>query len=407
MNNNLKIKLKNKDSNKNVINTLEKISTGNITKMNYNNFKLLNSFLICAICVLIGICITPTLLQKHGKNVFVKHNHPNSQSASSKEKSIKHSSTDHNKNTKRLNHKKPKPKNFKSKSKLNNNTTIARVKEKVNSNKQCTDMHEVNNNSSHQNSFYRNSISNTLNGNFLAEEDDSFFYINFNDSNYVYRTNILNGKTELILDIPCKEICVLNNKLFAIPLDFYNELIVYDIQKNEYINTTVGEKCLNLGNDYIISCDESGIYKSSISDSSKIKKEIHDGNIDKCVLYDQTIYFIYCDNLYSIDLDGNNQILIKEDVQNFAINNSELYYVSNNQLYSTNSDEPLYDILLSAINIYNNTIYFSNENDSGKLYSINMATSEIQKLSDDIAEQICVTKHKVAIITPECKMVLI
>ncbi len=406
MNNNSKIKLKNKNSNKNVINTLEKISTGNITKINYNNFKPLNNFLICAICILIGICITPTLLQKHDKNVFVKHNNSNSQSASSKEKSIKHSSTDHNKNTKRLNHKKPKPKNFKSKNKLSNNTTIDRVKEKSDNDKQSVDMHETSN-SSHQNNFYENSMSNTLNGNFLSENDDSFFYINYNDSNYVYRTNISDGKTELILDIPCKEICVLNNKLYAIPLNFYDELIIYDIQKNEYINTTVGEKCLNLSSDYIISCDESGIYKSSISDSSKIKKEIYAGNIDKCALYNQTIYFIESNNLYSIDLEGNNQILIKEDVQNFAINNSELYYVSDNQLYSTNSDEPLYDILLSAINIYNNNIYFSNENDNGKLYSINMTTSEIQKLSDNVAEQICVTEHKVAIITPECKIVFI
>ena len=425
MNNNSKIKLKNEDSNKNITNTLEKISTGNIAKMNHNNFKSLSNFLICAICVLVGICITPTLLQKQDKNVFVKHNSSNSQSTSGKEKPVKHNSTSHSKSAKKLNHKKPKPKNFKSKIKLNNkklnntklnntklnntklNNNIGKIKGKANISKQCEDVHEINNDLSHQNSVYGNSIFNTLNGNFFAENADSFFYINRNDSNYVYGTNIFNGETELILDISCKEIFLLNNKLYVIPLDFGCELIIYDIQKNEYERTAVGEKCLSLNDNYIISCDNSGIYKSYMSDASRMARMIYTGNIDKCVLCNQTVYFIESNKLYSIDLYGSNKILIKENVQNFAINNSELYYVSNNRLYSTNSDEPLYDVLLSAINIYDNTIYFSNENDNGKLYSINMITSEIQKLSDNVAKQICVTKHNVAIMTPEGKMVII
>lgn len=410
MNNNLKIKLKNKNSNKNVINTLEKISTGNITKINYNNFKILNNFLICAVCVLIGICITPTLLQKHDKNIFVKYNSSDSQTTSNKEKAVKSSSKNSNKNTKSSNRKKSKSKHSSNKNKLNNNhkinNKIHKSKEKATSKEKSLDINETNDITYHNN-FCGNSISNVLNGNFLAEENNVFFYINYSDSNYVYRTNILSGQTDLILDIPCNEICILNGKLYAISSNFSNELIIYDIQTNEYKKTNVSEKCLNISCEYIISCDENGIYKSSISDASKIMKEIYAGDIDTCVLYNQTIYFIEYDNLYSIDLDGNNKILISENVQNFTISNSEIYYVSNNQLYSTNSDNPIYDILLSSVNIYGNTLYFSNENDGGKLYSINMITSEIQKLSDYVAEQICVTEHKIAIITPECKMVFI
>lgn len=408
MNNNAKIKLKNSNSNKNVINTLEKMSTGNVTKINYNSFKPLSNFLICAICVLIGICITPTLLQKHDKNVFVKYGNSDSQGTNSKDKTVKSNFKNKNKNIKELDHKKPKSKKLKSKLDNNHkvNNKIHKSKENVTDNKQDINMSETNR-STYQGNFYGNSMSNVLNGNFLAEENNSIFYIDYNDSNYVYRIDIFTGQTDLILDIPCKEICILNGKLYAISSYFGNELIIYDIQTNEYKKTNVGEKCLSLSCEYIIFCDKNGIYKNSMLDESKLTKEIYSGDINTCALYDQTIYFIEHNNLYSIDLDGNNKILIKENVQTFAINNSQIYYVSNNQLYSTNSDEPIYDVLLSSINIYNNTIYFSNENDGGKLYSINITTSEIQKLSDDIAEQICVTEHKIAIITPECKIVFI
>ena len=408
MNNNLKIKLKNKNSNKNVINTLEKISTGNITKINCNNFKTLSNFLICAICVLVGICITPTLLQKHDKNIFVKYNNSDSQSTNNKEKAVKSNPNNSNKHAKSFNHKKSKSQHLKNK--LNNaykiNNKIRKSKENGANKEQNTDINKTND-IEYQNNFYGNSISNVLNGNFLAEEDDSLFYINYNDSNYIYRIDILTGQTDLILNIPCREICILNGKLYAVSLDFNDELIIYDIQTNEYKKANISKRCLNINCDYIVSCDENGIYKSCMFDTSNLTKEIHAGDINKCALYDEVIYFIEYDNLYSINLDGNNQTLIKENVQNFAISNSEIYYVSNNQLYSTNSDKPIYDISLSAINIYNNTLFFSNEDDGGKLYSINMLTSEIQKLSDDVAEQICVTDHKVAIITPECNIVLI
>ena len=408
MNNNLKIKLKNKNSNKNVINILEKISTGNITKINCNNFKTLSNFLICAICVLVGICITPTLLQKHDKNIFVKYNNSDSQSTNSKEKAVKSNPNNNNKHAKLSNRKKSKSKH--SNNKLNNNykvnNKIHKSKENGANQEQYTDTNKTNN-IEYQNNFYGNSISNVLNGNFLAEEDGSLFYINYNDSNYIYRIDILTGQTDLILNISCREICILNGKLYAVSLDFNDELIIYDIQTNEYKKANISKRCLNINCDYIVSCDENGIYKSYMFDTSNLTKEIHTGDINKCALYDEVIYFIEYDNLYSIDLDGNNQTLIRENVQNFTISNSEIYYVSNNQLYSTNSDKPIYDISLSAINIYNNTLFFSNEDDGGKLYSINMLTYEIKKLSDDVAEQICVTDHKVAIITPECDIVLI
>ena len=80
MNNKSKIELKSKNSNNNVIINLEKISNGNGPKINRGNFKNLNKFLMCVACVLIGICVTPTLIQKPNKNVFVKYDNPDSQS---------------------------------------------------------------------------------------------------------------------------------------------------------------------------------------------------------------------------------------------------------------------------------------------------------------------------------------
>lgn len=411
MNNKSKIELKNKNSNNNVINILEKISKGNSPKTNYNNFKNLNKILMCAICVLVGICITPTLIQKPSKNVFVRYNSSDSPNTNDKEKTVKNKSNKKDKSAKKLNHEKSnhqklKSKKPKNKTKPKNAFKLNKSKEKTISKCQNTDVPYLNN-LTYQNNIYGNSVSNVLNGNFLAEEDNWFYYIDYNDSNYVYRTNILDGKTDLILHIPCKEINVLNGKLYAISSEFDNELIIYDLQTNQYQKATVNENYLNLSCDYAISCDENGIYKTFLYDTNKIGKEIYSGDIDKCALYNQTIYFIESDNLYSIDIDGNNKILIKENVQNFAISNSEIYYVFNNKLYSLDTEEPLYDILLSAINIYDNTIYFSNENDDGKLYSINITTSEIQKLSDNIVEKICVTKNKIAVITPDHQIIFV
>lgn len=406
MNNKSKIELKSKNSNNNVIINLEKISNGNGPKINYSNFKNLNKFLMCIACVLVGICITPTLTQKPNKNVFVKYDNPDSQSTSDKEKSVKNNSHNSNKNNKKPKHEKFKYKKPKNKHKLNNYLKVAKPKTNTIFENQNTNFDELDN-STYRNNIYGNSVSNVLNGNFLAEENNWFYYIDYRDSNYVYRTNILNGTTELILDIPCKEINILKGKLYAIFLNPSNKIIIYDIQTNQYKESAISQNCLNSSFNYTISCDENGIYRNFIDDSNKPRIEIYAGDIEKCVLFNQTIYFIESNNLYSIDLDGNNNILIKENVQHFAVTDSQIYYISDNQLYSIDEEDPLYDICLGAINIYNNTIYFSNENDNGKLYSINMITSEITKISDEIAEKICVTEHKIAIITPENKIVFI
>lgn len=408
MNNKSKIELKSQNSNNNVIINLEKISNGNGPKINHGNFKNLNKFLMCISCVLIGICITPTLAQNPNKNIFVKYDNDNSdaQSIRDKEKSVKNNSNNSNKNNKKPRYEKLKYKNPKNKHKLNNYLKIAKPKTNTIFENQNTNFDELDN-STYRNNIYGNSVSNVLNGNFLAEEDNWFYYIDYNDSNYVYRTNILSGTTELILDIPCKEINVLKGKLYAIFLNPNNKIIIYDIQTNQYKESTINQNCLNSSCSYTISCDENGIYKNFINDSNKPRIEIYSGDIEKCALLNQTIYFIESNNLYSIDLDGNDNVLIKENVQHFAVTDSQIYYISDNQLYSIDEEDPLYDICLSAINIYNNTIYFSNENDNGKLYSINMITSEITKVSDEVAEKICVTEHKIAIITPENKIVFI
>lgn len=406
MNNKSKIELKSKNSNNNVIINLEKISNGNGPKINYGNFQNLNKFLMCVACVLIGICVTPTLTQTPNKNVFVKYDNPDSQNTNDKEKTVKNNSHNSNKKSKEPKHEKLKHKKPKNKHKLNESLKVNQPKTSNIFENKNTNFNKIYD-STYQNNIYGNSVSNVLNGNFLAEEDNWFYYIDYADSNYVYRTNILNQTTELILSIPCKEINILKGKLYAISVNPNNKLIVYDIQTNDYNEISVNENCLNSSDDYIISCDENGIYKNFIDDINKTRTKIYDGDVEKCTLYNEIIYFIESNNLYSIDLDGNNKILIKENVQNFAITDSQIYYITNNQLYSLDDEESLYNIYLNAVNIYNDTIYFRNENDDGKLYSINMTTSEITKLSNEIAEKICVTKHKIAIITPENKLVFI
>ena len=401
MDNPSKIKLKIKDSNSNVVKSLERMSSGNFPRANNKSFKLFSTLATSLMCVLIGMCLTPALTQKQNKNVFIRHNQP-ANASEAKEKAAKGEKCGC-KNCKNKSGEK-KPKSKKSKKKPDpaldggNLGKVELLESEI--------MSELRDFPYHSNKF-GNSVSNVLNGNLISEEDDWFYYIDYNDSCFVYRTNLKSGETERVLDVACDEICVFKNKLYAKCKEIDKCLMTYDFFKKQYSNNvSAGDRFISVGSGCIISCDNSNIYKSYDDYMGSFEEVIYSGNITKCAMHNDSVYFIDSGNLFSIDISGENQKLIKENVQTFSTDNSKIYYLSNNNLYSLDDDALMSDISMNVINIYNGTIYFSNADDGGKLYSMNLDGTQIKKLSDFCAEKICVTPHKIAIRTESRQIIL-
>ena len=401
MNNPSKIKLKTQDSNSNVVKSLERISNGNFPRADNRSFKLFSTLATCLMCVLIGVCLTPALTQKQNKNVFIRHNQPANASevketaakdAKCRCKNCKNKSSD------------KKPKIKKSKKKTDpvpdggGSGGVELLESEI--------MSELRDFPYHSNKF-GNSVSNVLNGNLISEEDDWLYYIDYNDSCFVYRTNLKSGETERVLDVACDEICVFKNKLYAKCKEIDKCLMTYDFFKKQYSNNvSAGDRFISVGSGCIISCDNSNIYKSYDDDVGSSEEVIYSGNITKCAMHNDSVYFIESGNLFSMDIDGENQKLLKKNVQTFSTDNSKIYYLSNKKLYSLDDDALMSDISMNVINIYNGAIYFSNADDGGKLYSMNLDGTQIKKLSDFCAEKICVTPHKIAIKTESGQIIL-
>ena len=394
MDNRSKIKLKTQGSNSNVINSLEKISNGNFPRANSKSFKLFSAFATCLMCVLIGICLTPALTQKHNRNVFIRHNQPanvsEAKGATAQNercccKNCKNRSCD----------KKPKTKKSRKKPKLKSaggdSGGVWLAEDEI-----VPSLHSP---PYHSNKF-GNSVSNILNGNFISEEDDWFYYIDYNDSCFVYRTNLKSGETECVFDVPCCEICVFGNKLYAKCKEFDGCLMTFDFFKKQHGNDVpAGDFFISVSPECVISCDNFNIYKSYDNGMQTPKTIIYSGDITMCAVHNASVYFIESGNLYIMGINGENPTLLKEDVQTFSADNSKIYYLSGNKLYSLDDDVLVSDISMSAINIYDGVVYFSNADDGKKLYSMNIDGAQVKKLSDFCAEKICITAHKIAIKT--------
>ncbi len=402
MGNPSKIKLKIKDSNSNVVKSLERMSNGNFPRANNKSFKLFSTLATCLMCVLIGICLTPALTQKQNKNVFIRHNQPANASdvketaakgAKCRCKNCKNKSGDKKPKTKKS-RKKPDPA-------LGGGGLggVEPLEDRV--------MSELRS-FPYRSNKSGNSVSNVLNGNFISEEDDWFFYIDCDDSCFVYRTNLKSGETERVLDVSCDEICVFKNKLYAKCKEIDKCLMTYDLSKKQCSNNVAaGDRFISVGSGFIISCDGSNIYKSYDHDMGSFEKAIiYSGNITKCAMHNDSVYFIESGNLFSMDIDGENQELLKENVQTFSVDNSKIYYLLNNKLYSLDDDVLVSNISMNVINIYNGVVYFSNADDAGKLYSMDLDGAQIKKLSDFRAEKICVTPHKIAIKAESSQIIL-
>ena len=397
-----KIKLKMKDSNSNVVKSLERMSNGNFPRANNKNFKLFRTLTTCLMCVLIGICLTPALTQKQNKNVFIRHNQPANVS-DVKETAAKGAKCSCKNSKNKSGDKKPKIKKSKKKPDPAPGGGDLRGVELL-EDEVMSELHDF----PYHSNKSGNSVSNVLNGNLISEEDDWFYYIDYNDSCFIYRTNLKSGETERVLDVACDEICVFKNKLYARCKEIDKCLMTYDFFKKQYSNNVAaGDRFISVGSGCIISCDDSNIYKSYDNDMGSFEKIIiYSGNITKCAMHNDSVYFIESGNLFLMDIDGENQKLLKENVQTFSIENSKIYYLSNNKLYSLDDDVLVSDISMNVINIYNGVVYFSNADDAGKLYSMNLDGAQIKKLSDFCAEKICVTPHKIAIKTESDQVIL-
>ncbi|MDE5852845.1 MAG: DUF5050 domain-containing protein [Oscillospiraceae bacterium] len=380
-----KIKLIDENSGNRVHKKLEEISKQK-TSVDEDKHKLNNLFVPFAICMIIGIWIG-FLLSSYGFNgsMFVYYNQDTSESSNSSKGA---------KNSKSSKSKKSSSNSVKAKSSKSSKSKTSKNSKSKDSDSQSTDGDEKH---GYINNSIGNTVSNILNGGFLAEEDEWIYYIDSDVSNNLYRKNYNNLNVETVFDVPISAINILKNKVYAKQTNLSYLMIQKEIDKNILSVSSIGCDYISVFSDYIITSDNNGIYYMTQNSDIDYKDAIYTGEITSSAVYDNIIYFVQYDSLYQIDIKGNNKKLIKENISTFTVGDFGLYYISNNKLYINGNDSPLFGISLSSLNIHDGVIYFGNLNDGNKLYSINLDGSNLQKLSDVKADKICVTDHQIAV----------
>ncbi len=380
-----KIKLIDENSENRVYKKLEEISKQK-TSVDQDKPKLNNLFVPLAVCMIIGIWIG-FLLSSYGFNgsMFVYYNQDTSKSSNSS-KGTKNSKSSKSKKSNSGSTKTKSSKSSKSKTSKN-----SKSKDSAGQSIDDDEKHDYVNNS------IGNTVSNILNGGFLAEEDEWIYYIDSDVSNNLYRKNYNNLDIETIFDVPISAINILKNKVYAKQTNLSYLMIQKEIDKNILSVSSIGCDYISAFSDYIITSDNNGIYYMTQNSDIDYKDAIYTGEMTSSAVYDNTIYFVQYNSLYQMDIKGNNKKLIKENISAFTVGDFGLYYVSDNKLYINGNDSPLFGISLCSLNIHDNIIYFGNLNDGNKLYSINLDGSNLQKLSDVKADKICVTDHQIAV----------
>lgn len=136
-----------------------------------------------------------------------------------------------------------------------------------------------------------------------------------------------------------------------------------------------------------------GIYKISKNDGKSYK--IINGECSSLNLYKDKIYYVLNDEskLFCCDLDGNNRMMILENVRSFCIENDYIYYFKD----ETWSDLYICDLtgkkskelatisgqVSKSLTIVKNKIYYLNGDGNYSLYEYDIYSNKNTKLLDD------------------------
>lgn len=239
-----------------------------------------------------------------------------------------------------------------------------------------------------------NTPSNILNGGFMAVHDGWIYTEGINHNHYLYKQQSINDSPEQITDQAVGCIGIVGNTLYTRLGNRDYQLTQMDLDGNVNQQWIVGNDSINVFSDHIITSDPYGVY---FINQDGIAAQIYAGRISQCCAYEDRVYFIENGNLCSIDESGNDLTIHAENVQQYSVSDNGLYYISQNELFSADTNEPLENIPhLCSLNVNDGVIYFGNLDDGAKLYSVPVSGGEPSKLSDQPAKAICVMDGVIA-----------
>lgn len=244
-----------------------------------------------------------------------------------------------------------------------------------------------------------NTLSNILNGGFLTQQGEWIYYSEPDDQDKLYRMKTNGANVRRISDHPVEYINVVGEKLMARNKNYSTVISYFTTSTLEFKSSIVfNPYYLTLLNDSSFICADytyqSAIYRNYID--SNYKTALYSDYVTKMSgVYGSNVYYIdesNGNNLYSLSLDTGKAVnRISKNIEFYGINDSGIYFVSNGRLYSqSDMNTPIINDRVGCINITDNTIYFSNLDDDGRLYSMDLHGGNCLCLTDCSIEAVCV-----------------
>ena len=246
-----------------------------------------------------------------------------------------------------------------------------------------------------------------------ATYENYVFFQNFYDNHKLYRYDTVNDTLTRITSTEVDEIRVVGDFL-------YYRSVSYFVNKDLYrINLKTGEVSIMTTDDisdfYIYN---NKLYGVDYSDDNRVvKMDLNGENLETVMLldhdasnvrvYNDLIYFVYDEYLYTMNLDGTDlNKLVDHKVISFEIFGDKVYYrreassiFSSRHLSVVNTDGTnqmdLIDDDPKSINVVNNYVYYYNDQAlSFGIYRYNLNTEQVELVVDTVAENIVISGNK-------------
>lgn len=238
-----------------------------------------------------------------------------------------------------------------------------------------------------------NTPSNIVNGGFMSKQNEYLFYTNSNNGNNLTKRNIQNGMESTIFNKETNSINVIGKSVYAHLCNTNLKMVEISIDGKLQKELPIGCNDIMAYKNYIISADQNGVYKMNKEDGAKIT--IYKGKIKYATSYQGKIYLIESGDLKVIDENGLEIEDIDTNVNSYSISDEGLYYIKDNIVFNEQKGDT--KIRAKSINVSDGIMYFSNMEDHNKLYTKDLKSGIINKMSDIEVDNICVCDGYVAV----------
>ena len=222
--------------------------------------------------------------------------------------------------------------------------------------------------------------------------DDWIFYRNRKDHYYIYKMKTDGSNKQLIIDKSIWPIYVIDDWIYYD--NYYND--IWRIHQNGSNKEKVSDNLLNdLPIPGMLGYSNEWVYYINVSTNKKnqlLKMNIN--NTQEIVKISENIDDEFLTNYVSMYYD-NYIYYCDYDRKMNRINLNTGAYEKLDKL------DPIYDRLWNSYNISDGYIYYSNENDAGKLYKSKLDGTEKEKLSDIVPSTINIINNWIYFLNPQ------